>query len=75
MKFDGKFYCDKCGGELVLRSGANGSFWACPNFPKCTFTQDLACPKCNGALKMRKGPFGTFLGCSNYPGCKFTKNL
>ncbi len=27
MQFDGAFYCDKCGSELVLRSGARGFFW------------------------------------------------
>lgn len=75
MQFDGAFYCDKCGSELVLRSGAKGFFWACPNYPRCKFTQDAICPKCKGELKRRKGPFGIFLGCANYPTCEFTKNL
>ena len=31
--------CPRCGGELVLRHGANGDFYGCSNYPKCKFTK------------------------------------
>jgi DNA topoisomerase I len=31
--------CPTCGGELVMRHGARGSFLGCSNFPQCTHTQ------------------------------------
>lgn len=31
--------CPRCGGELVLRKGTNGSFYGCSNYPKCKFTK------------------------------------
>lgn len=32
--------CPRCGGELVLRKGPDGSsFFGCSNFPKCKFTK------------------------------------
>lgn len=33
--------CPKCGGELVMRHGKNGSFIGCSNYPKCRFTKDV----------------------------------
>lgn len=32
--------CPKCGGNLILREGKYGKFYACTNFPKCRFTCD-----------------------------------
>jgi len=33
--------CPKCGKTLVVRSGQNGEFLACPGYPKCKFSMDL----------------------------------
>lgn len=30
--------CPKCGGQLVQRHGAYGSFWGCSNYPNCKYT-------------------------------------
>ncbi|WP_368293092.1 NERD domain-containing protein [Dehalobacter sp. TBBPA1] len=30
--------CPRCGGELVIRKGKNGTFKGCSNYPKCKFT-------------------------------------
>lgn len=32
--------CPRCGGRLVLRSGKNGQFYGCSNYPKCKFTKN-----------------------------------
>lgn len=34
-----KNICPRCGGKLVLRTGNNGSFYGCSNYPKCKFTK------------------------------------
>ncbi|MBP3308758.1 MAG: HNH endonuclease [Clostridia bacterium] len=31
--------CKLCGAPLVLKRGQYGSFYACPNFPKCKYTE------------------------------------
>ena len=31
--------CPRCGGKLVERSGKNGRFYGCSNFPKCRYTK------------------------------------
>ena len=36
----GKF-CARCGAPMVKRNGPNGSFYGCPNYPKCTFTMQI----------------------------------
>ena len=33
------FTCPECGGEVVLRRGRYGSFYACANYPKCSYTK------------------------------------
>lgn len=33
--------CPRCGGKLVLRTGRNGQFYGCSNYPKCKFTKSL----------------------------------
>ncbi len=33
--------CPRCGGKLVLRTGKNGQFYGCSNFPKCKFTKNI----------------------------------
>lgn len=33
--------CPRCGGIIVLRSGKNGKFLGCSNYPKCRFTKAI----------------------------------
>jgi DNA topoisomerase-1 len=33
--------CEKCGGELIIRMGRFGKFFACKNFPDCKFTKPI----------------------------------
>ena len=33
--------CPNCGVPLVKRRGNNGSFWGCPNYPRCRFTKNI----------------------------------
>ncbi|NLI61659.1 MAG: type I DNA topoisomerase [Clostridiales bacterium] len=70
--------CDKCGANMVIKTGRFGKFLACPNFPECRNTKplleelDLPCPKCDGKVVIRKTKRGRkFYGCSNYPDCDF----
>lgn len=37
--------CPECGGDLVIRTGRNGNFLACLNFPKCKFTKNVIIDK------------------------------
>ncbi len=34
--------CDKCGADMVLRSGRFGSFFACSRYPECKNTKQIA---------------------------------
>lgn len=34
--------CPNCGAQLVIRRGKFGSFLACPNYPKCKYTEKLS---------------------------------
>lgn len=70
--------CEKCGRNLVVKTGRFGKFLACPGYPECSFTMPLTekitapCPKCGGELVVRKTKKGkTFYGCKNYPNCDF----
>ena len=71
--------CPQCGGEVIIRLGRFGKFYACSKFPNCKFTENIKkpplnaqCPKCGADLvekntKKRK----TFYGCSKWPDCDF----
>ena len=69
--------CDKCGANMVLRTGKYGPFLACPNYPKCKNIKKVVevvgkCPKCGGEVGKRTSKNGkTFYGCNNYPKCDF----
>ena len=47
--------CEKCGRNLVVKSGRFGRFLACPGYPECDFTMPLVvempgkCPRCGGS--------------------------
>ncbi|KAF0153404.1 MAG: DNA topoisomerase I [Ignavibacteria bacterium] len=83
-----KIICDKCGGELELKIGRFGKYFACNNYPECKNIKSLKeiaggsnepdytgedCPKCSSRTVYREGKFGKFIGCEKYPDCDFTK--
>ena len=70
--------CEKCGKNLVIKTGRYGKFMACPGFPECKNTKPIIekigvkCPKCDGDVIKRKSKKGRqFYGCSEYPDCDF----
>ena len=70
--------CEKCGRNMVIKSGRFGKFLACPGYPECKFTKPLVeetgakCPVCGGDVIGKKSKRGyLFYGCSNYPNCEF----
>ncbi|MDP2036994.1 MAG: type I DNA topoisomerase [Ignavibacteria bacterium] len=83
-----KIICEKCGGELDLKIGRFGKYFACNNYPECKNIKSLKeiaggtnepeytgeiCPKCENKTVYREGKFGRFIGCEKYPDCDFTK--
>ena len=71
--------CEQCGGRMVERQGRYGVFYACENYPKCTFTKqpaselDVDCPICGSKLLTKRGRNHTiFYSCSRYPECSFS---
>jgi len=73
------FKCELCGGDMVQRTGRFGSFFACVNYPTCTFTKqknkelDVPCPKCGGKVLIKSGRNKTvFYSCERYPECDFS---
>ncbi len=70
--------CDKCGRNMVVKTGRFGKFLACPGYPECKTTKPLVeetnavCPKCGGKVIGKKSKRGfQFYGCGNYPECNF----
>ena len=69
--------CEKCGANMVVKSGRYGKFLACPNFPKCRNIKSLAeevskCPKCGKSIVKRRSKKGKiFYSCTGYPDCDF----
>ena len=70
--------CPLDGGEVVIRQGKFGKFYACINFPECKYTAPIIeetgyiCPKDGGKVIMKKTKTGrSFFGCANYPNCTF----
>ena len=73
------FKCEVCGGEMVVRNGKYGSFYACKSYPTCTFTKQkvtdtgVNCPKCNSKVIARHGKGRMlFYSCEKYPECDFS---
>ena len=71
--------CELCGGDMVLRAGRYGSFYACVNYPKCKNTRQLtkeigvACPKCGAKVVSKRGKNrSVFYSCERYPACDFS---
>ncbi len=73
------FKCEKCGSDMVLRSGKFGSFYACSRYPECKFTKarvrdtGVPCPKCGSKIVTKYGRNRTvFYSCEKYPDCDFS---
>lgn len=73
------FKCEVCGGDMVVRSGRYGSFYACANYPTCKFTKqkvvelDVPCPRCGSKVVARHGKGKMlFYSCEKYPECDFS---
>ena len=71
--------CEKCGADLVLRTGKFGSFYACSRYPECDFTKarvrdtGVRCPKCGARVVTKFGRKHTvFYSCERYPDCDFS---
>ena len=69
--------CEKCGKNMIIKTGRYGKFLACPGFPGCRNVKplvekiDVPCPKCNGEIIVRRSKKGrVFYGCDQYPECK-----
>ena len=73
------FKCESCGGDMVIRNGRYGTFYACINYPTCTFTKQkvtdtgVSCPKCSSKIIARHGKGRMlFYSCEKYPECDFS---
>ncbi len=71
--------CEKCGADMILRSGKFGSFYACSRYPECKFTKarmrdtGIPCPKCGAKVVTKFGRSHTvFYSCEKYPECDFS---
>lgn len=71
-------YCDKCGKQMVVKSGKFGRFLACPGYPDCDFTKPIViempgkCPKCGGRILKRTSKKGyTYYACDRVKECGF----
>ncbi len=70
--------CDKCGGDMVFKTGPYGKYMECVN-EDCKNRKPyhrktgVTCPKCGqGEIVERKSKRGTiFFGCNKYPDCDF----
>lgn len=71
--------CEKCGKNMVIKSGRFGKFLACPGYPDCKNTKPLLdklnvkCPLCEtGEVVRKRSKKGrVFYGCDKYPDCSF----
>jgi len=71
--------CKTCGGRMVVKKSRTGQrFFACENYPKCTYTEsvntNIKCPNddCNGMIVEKTSKKGRrFYACNQYPKCRF----
>ena len=71
--------CEKCGRNMVVKTGRFGKFLACPGYPECknaqplvTEVKDVVCPKCGGRILEKKSKKGKkYYGCEKNPTCDF----
>lgn len=68
--------CEKCGGEMVLKTGPYGKYVECKeckNRKKYVRSTGVKCPKCGeGTIIEKKSKYGKiFYGCNRYPDCSY----
>ncbi len=70
--------CEKCGKQMVYRSGRFGRFLACSGYPACKHvraqTTGVSCPEasCTGELVQKVSKRGKpFYSCSRFPKCRY----
>lgn len=70
--------CDRCGRQMVVKTGRFGRFLACPGYPECNFTKPLViempgrCPKCQSRILKRTSKNGyTYYACEKLRECGF----
>ncbi|MGI6012927.1 MAG: type I DNA topoisomerase [Oscillospiraceae bacterium] len=70
--------CEKCGRNLVVKSGRFGRFLACPGYPECDFTMPLVvempgkCPRCGSRILKRTSKKGyNYYACEKGAACGF----
>ncbi|NLM49785.1 MAG: type I DNA topoisomerase [Clostridiaceae bacterium] len=68
--------CEKCGRNMVVKTGRYGKFLACPGYPECKNTKPIVvetgvmCPKCGGKIVERKSQKGKiYYACENSSKC------
>lgn len=71
--------CDICGGDMVIRRGRYGNFYACAKYPECRSTKPITkdlnvpCPLCASKILIKHGrKKSVFYSCEKYPDCKFS---
>ncbi|MBT9131567.1 type I DNA topoisomerase [candidate division NPL-UPA2 bacterium Unc8] len=71
--------CPECDGNLTIKIGKYGKFFACKNYPQCKYTAPIGlgikCPedKCDGEIvEKRTRKKKIFFGCNRYPECNFS---
>jgi DNA topoisomerase-1 len=64
---------------MIVRNGKYGTFYACSNYPTCTFTKQkitdtgVCCPNCSSKIVARHGRGKMlFYSCEKYPECDFS---
>jgi len=74
----GEEKCPVCQGQMVLKDGRFGRFWACHDYPDCkgtlAFSTGLGCPRenCEGTLLEKRSKKGsTYYRCSLAPECDY----
>ncbi len=79
LKRAAEMKCEKCGGEMTVKQGPYGAFFACANYPECKYSRPIVhpigvkCPKCGGDIIPKWGRSKTmFYSCVNYPECDFS---
>lgn len=70
--------CDKCGKQMVVKTGRYGKFLACPGYPECRnikqyFVKSVGnCPKCGKAIVLRRTAKNRiFYACETGKECNF----
>ena len=68
--------CEKCGGEMLLKTGPYGKYVECKeckNRKKYVRSTGVKCPKCGeGTIIEKKSKYGKiFYGCNRYPDCSY----